>query len=393
MSNAALAFALLGAQGECKIESLESTKKFCTAMYANGIWEKRRTHIGEFTHQISDVKIPYLKESCVPAFTLTLPKLPVGIYNEVLRFFRDIYNTIKSEVFIGIFWNLTTKDYELYVPAQDVAGASITYKRDEGKFVDANLVHVMDIHSHCNFGAGFSGTDTADETSTKMFGVIGNILTVPSQAWRAGCNQKFVSLKFEDIFDKDSTKTYTVGEGAVARVKEKVYPKLAYPTYPVQNHQAWRSQAGLGATPARRWIPPVNTPSAPKRTGNPALESYDYYESLYDNQIYSSVDYDVPGSNSGYFLTTLDSVLAWASPEYYEAVNDFDTVLSDWVDSVNDNTAEGANNRQLISQFFDMVNSCDQMDLNFLKYVINEAASFTTERDWQDLLQHMQSVT
>ena len=47
--------------------------------------------------------IPYLSSKCDPSFSLSLPKLPIGIYNEILRFFRDIYNTIKSEVYVGVF--------------------------------------------------------------------------------------------------------------------------------------------------------------------------------------------------------------------------------------------------------------------------------------------------
>lgn len=146
MTNAA--FALFGAMGEAKVESLESDKKFCTSLFHNGVWEKRKTHVGEFTHCIAPITIPYLKESCDPSFKWTLPKPGIGVYNEVLRFFREIYNTIKSEVFVGVFWNLEEKKYQLYVPDQEVAGASIKYARDKGAFVDPNLVHVIDIHSH-----------------------------------------------------------------------------------------------------------------------------------------------------------------------------------------------------------------------------------------------------
>ena len=86
MTNAA--FALFGSMGEAKVESLDSEKKFCTSMFHNGVWEKRKTHVGEFTHCIAPITIPYLKESCEASFKWTLPKPPVGIYNEVLRFFR-----------------------------------------------------------------------------------------------------------------------------------------------------------------------------------------------------------------------------------------------------------------------------------------------------------------
>lgn len=140
--------AIFGSMGECKIEDLESDKKFCTSMFQNGIWEKRKSNIGTFVHCIHNMSIPYLTKTCQPSFELALPKMPIGVYNEILRFFRDIYNTIKSEVYVGVFWNLKESKYQLYVPQQEVAGASISYKRNEHAFVDTNLVHVMDVHSH-----------------------------------------------------------------------------------------------------------------------------------------------------------------------------------------------------------------------------------------------------
>lgn len=34
--------AIFGSIGECKIESLDSDKKFCVSMFQNGIWEKEK---------------------------------------------------------------------------------------------------------------------------------------------------------------------------------------------------------------------------------------------------------------------------------------------------------------------------------------------------------------
>ena len=365
------AFALFGNQGECKIEDLTSDKKFCTAMYHNGIWEKRKTHVGEFVHCIAPITIPYLKEVCSPSFVFALPKPPVGIYTEVLRFFRDIYNNIKSEVYVGVFWDLEKKDYVLYVPSQEVAGASITYDRKNGPFIDANLVHVMDIHSHANFGAGFSGTDTADEVSTKLFGVIGNVLGNVSMAWRAGCNQKFVTMSFDDVFDKESDKTYSVGHEAVLRVKEKprvIYAPPARPVYVAGN-------TNVKPNIVKPYVP---SNDASMHMFGDIYGDYDaYLTSMYEN----TIEFDSP-----------INVQTWASPEYKEGVDDFITVMASWLDDVNGNICEGSSNRLLVSQFFDMINSCDQLDVDFLKYVLNDIVNYATVNEFHELIEHMNGL-
>ncbi len=354
MSNAA--YALFGSQGECKIESLESDKKFCTAMFNNGIWEKRITHIGKFVHCVSPISIPYLQTTCQPSFELSLPKLPVGIYNEILRFFRDIYNNIKSEVYVGVFWNLATLDYELYVPEQQVAGASISYKRNEGSFVDTNLVHVMDVHSHANFGAGFSGTDTADEISTKLFGVIGNVISNVSMAWRAGCNQKFVTLTFDDIFDRTSDKTYSIPDSVKSKITE--FKRV------VQQYQA----------PARPLRYPVARP-------HKADSSYkDYESSLYQYYLNAYKDPDMP-YDSGEIL--------WNKPDFKEAAEDFYSALKAWIEDANYGVAEGVNHRTFIAAFFDLINEFSYLDINFMKGIVNEIGQFTTIDEYNQIIEHM----
>lgn len=371
--------ALFGSLGECKIESLDSDKKFCTGMFQNGIWEKRKSHIGTFVHCLHPMTIPYLSSKCDPSFSLSLPKLPIGIYNEILRFFRDIYNTIKSEVYVGVFWNLKESKYELYVPEQQVAGASISYKRNEGSFIDKNLVHVMDCHSHCNFGAGFSGTDTADEVSTKLFGVIGNILGNVSMAWRAGCNQKFVTLQFDDIFDKDSQEIFSVGNNILDKVKEL---KIAYPTH------------GYGAAAACFQKYPTtnkNTPTRfkPSDTEIKLAQSYQSLRSYYD-----VMDYDSPldfysSQFSEFRNTPLDKNYIWASPEYKDSFDDFIGALFNWVEESNYGlTVDSSNTRELIASFLDLISGMDEMNVNVLKHILNEFVNHMTVDSYHDLQQH-----
>lgn len=95
--------AIFGSIGECKIESLDSDKKFCVSMFQNGIWEKRKSHIGTFVHCIHPMTIPYLQVKCEPSFSLALPKLPIGIYNEILRFLEKFITQSKVKFMLAFF--------------------------------------------------------------------------------------------------------------------------------------------------------------------------------------------------------------------------------------------------------------------------------------------------
>lgn len=143
-----LAQALFGNQGEALVESLESDKKFCLGLFSNGLWEKRKTQVGEFVHQVHKMDIGYLKTPCSPSFSLSLPKIPAGIFVSIVAFFRKILQSVKSEVAVQVFWDTEKQEYEVYVPEQQVASASIKFARDKGPMIDPKKVWVLDIHSH-----------------------------------------------------------------------------------------------------------------------------------------------------------------------------------------------------------------------------------------------------
>ena len=76
-------------------------------------------------------------------------------------------------------------------------------------------------------GAFFSGTDSADEVSTRVFGVIGEIKENSfSSVWRAGVNGQFQKLNLDAIWDdsdKDKTKWIIDPELVKERVSKLVY--------------------------------------------------------------------------------------------------------------------------------------------------------------------------
>ena len=360
---------LLGSKGESKIEDLESTKQFCTGLFKNGLWERRKTDLGYFTHQLNNIEIPYLTKTCTPKFEMSLPKMPIGIYNEILRFFLQIYGSVKSEVIVQVFWNLTTKKYELYVPVQKVAGASIVLERNLGPMIDPNMAWIADIHSHNVMGAGFSGTDTNDEKSTRLFGVIGTITTKPTSAWRAGCNQKFVTLQMIDIFDSESTEVFAIDPEAIKNVTEfRPAVVISYPPLGnrIQSQATVRDAHGRIISPHVKY-PVTGVPISPERYPKGDFDYMAYLDYL------SDVD---------------ESADEWAKPIYYDAVTDFIKTFKAWVSSVNDGDDSQAINRQLISDFCDMISECDMMEQDFIEDVINELSLHASSREWIDIVKH-----
>lgn len=81
--------------------------------------------------------------------------------------------------------------------------------------------------SHVNMNAFWSATDSADEVSTRMFGVIGKLNSPGlTMCLRAGHGGSFIDLSLGDIFDVDhfdenETDRYVVPEEDYLKVKEK----------------------------------------------------------------------------------------------------------------------------------------------------------------------------
>lgn len=225
--NPDLAAALFGAQGELKVEDLDSEKKFCLGVFRNGIWEQRKTDIGVFRHKKHDINIPYLNTDAEPYFQFDLPKVPAGILYGVVDFFKLVMDKFKgSEVMVQIFWNKESSSYEIFVPTQRVSGASISFDHDATMLEDPNRIWVIDIHSHNSMAAFFSGGDNNDEKSTRLFGVIGHLNRSEwASKWRAGSNGHYYDLELNDIWDYSDTRKRVIPETALMRVSERSFSR------------------------------------------------------------------------------------------------------------------------------------------------------------------------
>lgn len=115
-----------------------------------------------------------------PYINMNLPKLPQEVIYNALLFFRKVYNKFRAEAIVLLAYNEAKEEYKLFCPKQKVSGGHIDYDRDLSErlttlrenededwreLLESGYTRVGTIHSHCNFQAFHSGTDTEDESS------------------------------------------------------------------------------------------------------------------------------------------------------------------------------------------------------------------------------------
>jgi PRTRC genetic system protein A len=202
-----------------------------------GILEVRRTKIGLFSKMKTEMKVeavaaildtlakvPGIADGIVqvrrtlnelptrdsiPGFQLLGPKIPVEILDQIVAFFKAVYEKQETEAAALIRWNDESKEYYVEIPGgpdgkeQELSTAGVKYRPNPA---DRNAI-VMDIHSHHTMDAFFSGTDDADEKFTQLYAVVGNIdHSQPTISVRARLNGEDVAEPgIRDVFDMPKT--------------------------------------------------------------------------------------------------------------------------------------------------------------------------------------------
>jgi proteasome lid subunit RPN8/RPN11 len=138
----------------------------------NGIFLHKDTGIVKGLVKVD--RVPTLAE-LEPGIAMNLPKIPGEILYQALMFFRRVWYQYKGEAEVNILYRKADKKYKLVARKQEVSGGGVNYSpRVDGQEDPAELefyseqrrqgwLRVGTIHSHCDFGAFHSGTDTHDE--------------------------------------------------------------------------------------------------------------------------------------------------------------------------------------------------------------------------------------
>lgn len=212
---------LFGSNSEICLDLEKSDKPYALALYKDGLWEKRDNPIGTFIYHRAKYDVPYTTKTMTAKFEMKLPKMPIGVLNATVTFFRHIMkNMSNAESMVQIFWDLQEKKYMIYTPEQYVAGASIKFLHSSELQNNDRYIWAIDIHSHNTMQAFFSGGDDSDEKSARIFGVLGCLSSEPFMSkWRAGCNGNYFKLEAGDLFDILSTDKFDLTEDDVKKVK------------------------------------------------------------------------------------------------------------------------------------------------------------------------------
>lgn len=131
----------------------------------DGVYFHKETKVGSGLIKVKG--IPWLE---VPqtGIKLDLPKIEGRIIAQALTFFRKVFKLHRSESYVTLMYS-PKLGYKLWCPTQTVTMGSVNYDRtDQPTFAERSeegWQMVGTIHSHCDFSAFHSGTDTHDEST------------------------------------------------------------------------------------------------------------------------------------------------------------------------------------------------------------------------------------
>jgi hypothetical protein len=98
-----------------------------------------------------------------PSVASRLPLIPALVLAKARMFFRKVFYKYHAESALMMYINDITGTWELDCPAQEVSYSGVEYKNGLSMLSSTGRRLQGTIHSHCDFGAGHSGTDTHDE--------------------------------------------------------------------------------------------------------------------------------------------------------------------------------------------------------------------------------------
>lgn len=195
MDRSALQAALVGHS----IGNTDLKKPVNYVMMGDGVWEIRKTQMGNIIRRMAEARIPGLPCSLKEGIELAVPKIPFALLGQAVSFFRAVYRQHRAEAILRIVWNTKTKKHEMVCPHQRVSGGRVDFGRDP---LPPHQVLMADIHSHHSMSAYFSPTDDGDEQADLVYMVVGKIDRImPELAIRLRASGQDVSMKESDILE------------------------------------------------------------------------------------------------------------------------------------------------------------------------------------------------
>ena len=152
----------------------------------NGLWVEAPSPLLVARVCVAEAQVRGL-QPLEPELYLPQGKVPRRLYElAVSAVMADPWH----ERYLAITW---ASEYRIHFPPQDGTGGRVTYERLSNT--------LLDIHSHGQMGAFFSGTDDQDEQGLGLYMVVGKLLDpVREEALRVGVYGYFAPVNFEEVF-------------------------------------------------------------------------------------------------------------------------------------------------------------------------------------------------
>lgn len=130
-----------------------------------------------------------------------LPRVPAKYVASMLYLAREacIKEGSPIEALFYLIWLEDEQRWRLDQPEQIRAHSSVRpVNEDEGS---GYRLASIEVHSHHQMEAFFSGTDDNDEQGFRIYGVIGEIFSQPKLRVRVGCFGHFLEIPADQIFE------------------------------------------------------------------------------------------------------------------------------------------------------------------------------------------------
>lgn len=167
----------------------------------NGYFVHRPMAIGQVILPHAPQQLPEWPHK-TPVFMYKFQPIPKEIISQTLDFFRRIWLKNKSEAEILLTYNEQENKIGIFVPPQRCGPGSVNSAFNP-EHLQRGWQLIGSIHSHCNFGAGHSGTDLGDAAEFDGIHItIGHVDTdKPSFATMVMVAKHRVDYKIEEIAD------------------------------------------------------------------------------------------------------------------------------------------------------------------------------------------------
>ncbi len=166
---------------------------------ANGVFVRGKRRELSALLPIASCEIRGLAE-LEPQIELRVPRVPQGQVGWMLEQARKAEDSIGSPT--EIIFHLSVDDagiWNVETPEQLQGPARAKPLDDSGSSSYARAF--LEVHSHVNMSAQFSGTDNGDEIGFRLYAILGRIFTAPEMRVRVGLYGYRWELPAKEMFD------------------------------------------------------------------------------------------------------------------------------------------------------------------------------------------------